>query len=61
VNGFFTVIGTVLALMLGMMIGFRMVLVLACFCYLAGLLAISRVSRSGAQGDAAALPVSEGD
>ena len=41
VNGFFTVIGTVLALMLGMMIGFRMVLLLACVCYLGGLLALS--------------------
>lgn len=57
VNGFFTVIGTVLPLMLGMMMGFRMVLLLACVCYLAGLLAISRVSGSRAQGDAAALPV----
>jgi spermine/spermidine synthase len=56
VNGFFTVIGTVLALMLGMMIGFRMVLLLACVCYLAGLFAISRVSGSEAQGDAVALP-----
>lgn len=55
VNGFFTVIGTVLALMLGMMIGFRMVLLLACVCYLAGLLAISRVSSLGAEGDAAAV------
>jgi len=41
VNGFFTVIGTVLALMLGMMIGFRIVLLLACACYLGGLLALS--------------------
>ena len=56
VNGFFTVIGTVLALMLGMMIGFRMVLLLACVCYLGGLLAISRVSRFGWRGDAATLP-----
>jgi hypothetical protein len=40
VNGFFTVIGTVLALMLGMMIGFRMVLMLACACYLGGLMAL---------------------
>ena len=43
VNGFFTVIGTVLALMLGMMIGFRMVLMLACVCYLGGLVAIARL------------------
>lgn len=43
VNGFFTVIGTVLALMLGMLIGFRIVLLLACACYLGGLLALSWV------------------
>jgi len=51
VNGFFTVIGTVLALMLGMMIGFRMVLLLACACYLAGFMAISLVSKQGTQVD----------
>ena len=44
VNGFFTVIGTVLALMLGMMVGFRTVLRLACGCYLVGLLVIRRIS-----------------
>jgi hypothetical protein len=44
VNGFFTVIGTVLALMLGMMVGFRMVLLVACACYLAGLLVLTRIS-----------------
>lgn len=44
VNGFFTVIGTVLALMLGMMIGFRLVLLLACAAYLGAIVAISRVS-----------------
>ncbi len=33
VNGFFTVLGTVLALMLGMMAGFVAVLILACLCY----------------------------
>jgi hypothetical protein len=44
VNGFFTVIGTVLALMLGMMVGFRTVLLLACGCYLVGLLVIRRIS-----------------
>ncbi len=43
VNGFFTVIGTVLALMLGMMVGFRTVLLLACGCYLLGLLVITRI------------------
>lgn len=58
VNGFFTVIGTVLALMLGMMIGFRAVLFFACVCYLAGLFAISRVSRFGAQAEAAVFPSS---
>ena len=41
VNGFFTVIGTVLAAMLGMMIGFRMVIVLACVAYLAALIVIA--------------------
>jgi hypothetical protein len=56
VNGFFTVIGTVSALMLGMMIGFRMVLLLACVSYLAGLFAISRVSSFGGHADASALP-----
>ncbi|HUA16668.1 MAG TPA: hypothetical protein VMG31_15345 [Verrucomicrobiae bacterium] len=45
VNGFFTVIGTVLALMLGMMAGFRIVLLLACVCYLGGLLAISWLAK----------------
>ncbi len=44
VNGFFTVIGTVLALMLGMMIGFRIVLLVACGCYSVGLVALSRFS-----------------
>jgi hypothetical protein len=40
INGFFTVIGTVLALMLGMMVGFRIVLLLACVCYLGALLTV---------------------
>jgi len=44
VNGFFTVIGTVLALTLGMMVGFRMVLFLACGCYLVELFVIRRIS-----------------
>jgi hypothetical protein len=52
VNGFFTVIGTVLALMLGMMIGFRMVLLLACACYLGGLLAITWLSSGRTEGGA---------
>jgi hypothetical protein len=47
VNGFFTVIGTILALMLGMMIGFRMVLLLACACYTGALLALSSLSKVG--------------
>jgi hypothetical protein len=34
INGSFTVIGTIGALMLGMALGFRMVLVIAAFCYL---------------------------
>lgn len=55
VNGFFTVIGTVLALMLGMMIGFRLVLLLSCACYLGGLLAIVRLSNGWAGSGAAAL------
>ena len=46
VNGFFTVIGTVLALMLGMIVGFRTVLLLACGCYLLGLLATTRINVS---------------
>jgi len=62
VNGFFTVIGTVLALMLGMMIGFRMVLLLACASYLGALavvawspgMAIPRLTVSALQTAAAA-------
>jgi hypothetical protein len=50
VNGFLTVIGTVLALMLGMMVGFRMVLFLACACYLVGLLVITRISSRADSG-----------
>ncbi|HXY09184.1 MAG TPA: hypothetical protein VEI52_15185 [Terriglobales bacterium] len=41
VNGFFTVIGTIVALMLGMMFGFRMVLLLACACYIGSLVVLS--------------------
>jgi spermidine synthase len=55
VNGFFTVIGTVLALMLGMMIGFRIVLLLTCACYLGGLLAFSWLSRTNAERSEAKL------
>jgi predicted membrane-bound spermidine synthase len=55
VNGFFTVIGTVLALIFGMMIGFRIVLLLASACYLGGLLAFSWLSSASTEGDGAAL------
>ncbi|MFZ0859918.1 MAG: hypothetical protein WAN18_04495 [Candidatus Sulfotelmatobacter sp.] len=55
VNGFFTVIGTVLALMLGMMIGFRIVLLVACACYLGGLLAVSWLATVRTAGDGIAL------
>jgi predicted membrane-bound spermidine synthase len=55
VNGFFTVIGTVLALILGMMIGFRIVLLLACACYLGGLLTLSWLSNVKTEGDVVAL------
>jgi spermidine synthase len=40
VNGFFTVIGSVAAVILGMAFGFRFVLGVAAFCYLVGLTAI---------------------
>ena len=43
-RGFFTVIGAVSALMQGMMIGPRMVLLLACACYVGGLLALAWLS-----------------
>src|SRR2546430_16887242 len=49
VNGFFTVIGTVLALMLGMMIGFRMVLLLAWACYVGAPLALALRSYAPAE------------
>ena len=54
VNGFFTVIGTVLALMLGMMIGFRIVLLLACACYAGGLVALMGLSNVATERDIAA-------
>jgi len=57
VNGFFTVIGTVLALMLGMIIGFRMVLLFACASYLGGLFAMTRLS--GGRIDAGAVALHE--
>lgn len=41
VNGFFTVIGTVGALILGMALGFKAVLVVAALCYLIALGAVT--------------------
>ena len=41
VNGFFTVLGTVLALMLGMMAGFVAVMFVSCVCYGCGLVALT--------------------
>ncbi|GAC1649422.1 MAG: hypothetical protein NVS9B15_08640 [Acidobacteriaceae bacterium] len=46
VNGFFTVIGTVLALMLGMIFGFRTVLLLSGFCYVIAILAMWQLTKS---------------
>jgi Spermine/spermidine synthase domain len=54
VNGFFTVIGTVAALILGMMAGFRMVLLLACASYLGALIAILWLQAPASQGLVAA-------
>ena len=45
VNGFFTVIGTVGALMLGMTFGFRIVLLIAAACYLTALAAMTGLLR----------------
>jgi hypothetical protein len=61
VNGFFTVIGTVLTLMLGMMIGFRMVLMLACACYLGGLIALASLPQPQIEGSivGARIPATE--
>jgi hypothetical protein len=55
VNGFFTVIGTIFALMLGMMIGFRMVLLLACVSYLGALALMTRLAAVGVQSAIAVL------
>lgn len=41
VNGFFTVIGTVLALIFGMTYGFKIVLMIGAFCYLVSLAAMT--------------------
>ncbi|HXJ92847.1 MAG TPA: hypothetical protein VMT20_08190 [Terriglobia bacterium] len=51
VNGFFTVIGTVLAVMLGMMIGFCMVIVLACAAYLGALVVIALLPRAASEAE----------
>jgi len=63
VNGFFTVIGSVIGLMLGMTIGFRAVLALAGGCYLVSLVAmnISKVlpTSSGAEQKSAANEMAE--
>ncbi|NJD31311.1 MAG: hypothetical protein FIB04_05430 [Gammaproteobacteria bacterium] len=45
INGFFTVIGTITALMLAMMFGFLTVLILAGACYLAAGLALARMGN----------------
>ncbi|HZE56761.1 MAG TPA: hypothetical protein VE031_02795 [Chthoniobacterales bacterium] len=45
VNGFFTVIGTVAALILGMAFGFKAVLVIAALCYLGALAAVASSRR----------------
>jgi spermidine synthase len=42
VNGFFTVIGSVGAVILGMMFGFKVVILLAAVCYLAGMLLLPK-------------------
>jgi hypothetical protein len=47
VNGFFTVIGSVGALIFGMALGFKVVLVIAGGCYLASLLAITMIKGGG--------------
>jgi len=45
VNGFFTVIGTVTALILGMAFGFKMVLLVGALCYLIALAAIATSNK----------------
>lgn len=59
VNGFFTVIGTVLAAMLGMMIGFLMVLLLAGICYLAALGAMASLHATPMRASAEAAPAGQ--
>jgi hypothetical protein len=51
-NGFFTVIGSVLALMLSMMIGFRAVLCVAAGIYLVSMLVIRGATRGDGTGKA---------
>jgi|GEM_PF-5511997 len=46
VNGFFTVIGTVTALILGMAFGFKIVLLVGALCYLIALVAIAASKRT---------------
>jgi hypothetical protein len=46
VNGFFTVIGTVFALMIGMAFGYRTVLLLGALCYLIALAAIATTRKT---------------
>jgi hypothetical protein len=45
VNGFFTVIGSVAAVILGMMFGFKVVIFLAALCYLAAMIALPQKSE----------------
>jgi hypothetical protein len=49
INGFFTVIGTVLALILGMIFGFRVVLLLSALCYAGALLVARRQANAPAK------------
>ena len=47
VNGFFTVIGSVAAMILGMILGFTAVLIIAAACYTAALIAMRQAQRQG--------------
>jgi hypothetical protein len=49
VNGFFTVIGTVLALILGMVFGFRIVLLLSALCYAGALFVADWQARASTE------------
>jgi hypothetical protein len=46
VNGFFTVIGSVVAIMLGMALGFTAVLIIAAACYTVALMAAMRMGAA---------------